>query len=485
MPSALPAGARSLPIPNELCETLAPAQVALFEWTDYFFHWARADALQVDGRQVEPIAPGVFRVRWENALGLASLTPLFRGDPLEAPLWVEVLSPKFPTPEKHVAFLRALLERLFALSPHLVWNQTGATARGADSSAHQMSAPQTLQWALRNGAELEQTLSAIARGPARSWVCQSVDVAPALVSELNPRQLATLASEGARWRRGCIVGGAAPARVPQANRHQSFDINDNQHALAFTRALETALGAAQNSDWWRALHPIQRAQIESLRGALNGFGASWPESIGAPCQQWQPRAAPYRALWQLEQSWRAPSAPLWQSAARLARVRDIATLWELSVFFDLIARIETVRGQRAQLQANWDEARGLLAPSRAIWDNYTLTFNGPAPSYSTPLRPDYLWSRGDTAVAAFDAKFRFEAQMGVGRGADLHKMHAYRDALNVSAAIALHPGAQTTFFDRERGPISRVPLQAILQGEVAGVGLWGVSDAGYQKSDVG
>ena len=469
--------ARFQPIPDDLRETLAPAQVALFEWTDYFFHWARADALQIDNRTIEPIAPGVFRVRWENALGLSSLTPLFRGEPLESPLWVEVLSPKFPTPQQHVAFLRGLLARLFALSPHLVWHDAGATARGAQPSARPMSAPQTLRWALRFGDELTQTLAAIARQPARTWACESLDVAPAFVGELSAHQLQTLACDGARWRRGCIVGGAAPTRVPQLKRHQSFDASDNQHALAFVRALQRALIEARTNQWFGALNQNQRAQIENLLGALNGFESHFPQRIGAPRAQWQPRAPSYRALWQLQRSFSAPGAPLWRGTQQLARVRDIAALWELSVFFELIARIERVFSQSAQIEANWDDSRGLLAPSRAIFGDYTLTFNGPAPSYSTPLRPDYLWSRGAVAIAAFDAKFRFEAQMGTGRGADLHKMHAYRDALNVSAALALHPGAQTTFFDRERGPIQRVPLQAILQGEVAGVGLWGL-DAG-------
>ncbi len=469
----LPDSARSQPIEGELRETLAPAQLALFEWTDYFFHWHGADALQVGERQIEPIAPGVFRARWENALGLASLTPLLRGEPLEAPLWVEVLSPKFPTPARHVAFLRGLLKRLFELSPHLVWHAGAATARGADESNWPLSAPQTLQWALRNGAPLQQTLAAIMRQPARSWAAQTRDVAPALVSELSANGLQTLAGDGARWSRGGIVAGAAPVRVPQTRRQQSFDVGDNQHALAFARSLAQALNEAKSDAWFGALAENQRAQIEHLLGTLNGFGARFPD-IDAPRQSWRPRAESYRALWQLQQSFSAPGAPLWRHAQRLARVRDIATLWELSVFFDLIARIENLRGQRANLQVNWDAERGLLAPSRALWDEYALTFNGPAPSYSTPLRPDYLWSRGDTAIAAFDAKFRFEAQMGVGRGADLHKMHAYRDALNVSAAIALHPGSQTTFFDRERGPLGRVPLAAILAGEVAGVGLWGV-----------
>lgn len=481
MPFPLPANSRSQPILDELREILAPAQVALFEWTDYFFHWHHADALDIDGRQIEPIAPGVFRVRWENALGLASLTPLLRGEPIEAPLWVEVLSPKFPTPAQHVAFLRGLLGRLFALSPHLIWHASGATARGTQNSTREMSAPETLDWALRIGEELTQTLAAIARQPARAWIEHNVDFSPAQVSELNASQLAILSSEGARWQRvsrGAVVGALAPARVPQTRKVQSFDNADNRGAVAFVSSLGNALNGAKETQWWRALQNNQRTRINKLTRGLNGFRASFPQPIGAMRTPWLPRAATYRALWQLEQSWRGAGAPLWENAARLARVRDVATLWELHVFFDLIERIERVFSRQAELEANWDEQRGLLAPSRARFGDYTLTFNGPAPSYSTPLRPDYLWSRGDKAIAAFDAKFRFDAMGGTGRGADLHKMHAYRDALNVSAAIAIHPGAQTTFFDRERGPIGRVPLRAILESQAAGVGLWGISDFG-------
>ena len=179
----------------------------------------------------------------------------------------------------------------------------------------------------------------------------------------------------------------------------------------------------------------------------------------------------------MQQSFGGAGAPLWAGAAHFARARDVASLWEFWVFFALVARIETARAERASIQANWDAARGLLAPSQALWDEWTLTFNGPAPSYSTPLRPDYLWSKNGRALAAFDAKFRVEVPGQTGRGADLHKMHAYRDALGVRAAIALHPGRQTTFFDRERGPLPQLPLRAILEGAAAGVGLWGLEDS--------
>ena len=482
MPFPLSANSRSQPIPDALRDALAPAQLALFEWTDYFFQWPGADALEVDGRAVEPLAPGLFRVRWENALGLASLQPLRDGAPFEAPLWVEVLSPKFPSPAQHVAFLRALLEGLCALSPQLIWSDAGATRRGFDANRIQPSPGQTLDWAWQHGAELERVLATIARHPARAWHSQTFDAPAREVANLGASHLAILVSDGARWQRtargsragGAVAGEFAPARVPQVRRHQSLDVPDNRGALAFVRALGDALRAAQNTRWWPSLGADRRDLVGRLGQTLSGFEARWHAEVGAPNGAWRPRAAPYRALWQLQESFHGAGAPLWSGAQQFARTRDVASLWEFWSFFALVARIEHAWRERATIEANWNPERGLLAPSRARFGDWTLTFNGPAPSYSTPLRPDYLWSSNGRAVAAFDAKFRVEVPGQNGRGADLHKMHAYRDALGVRAAIALHPGTVTSFFDRERGPLALLPLRAILEGAAAGVGLWGV-----------
>lgn len=477
MPFPLPANSRFLPIPDALRETLAPARLALFEWTDYFFHWPGADALQVGARRLEPVAPGTFRVRWENALGLCQLQPLRENQPLEAPLWVEVLSPKFPTPAAHIAFLRALLDGLFAFSGHLIWHDAGTTQRGARASTRAPSVLQAFDWALRNGAALEQILAAIARHPARRFESEIVEVSPVEVSRLEASHLTNLASHSANWQRvsrGAIVGNFAPLRVPQTRRRVSFDCPDNRGALAFVGEVEASLRAARQSSWWSLTDENKRQLAAKLEQTLGGFGAGWRGECGLSREAWQPRAAPYRALWQLRQSWHGAGAPLWEGAHKFAAARDVASLWEFAVFFVLISQIEKARGGAAVLEASWDAERGLLAPARASWGQDALTFNGPAPSYSTPLRPDYLWSLNGRAIAAFDAKFRVEVPGGGGRGADLHKMHAYRDALGVRAAVALHPGNQTTFFDRERGPLSQVPLRAILEGAVAGVGLWGV-----------
>ena len=274
MPFPLPDTARALPIPDALRQALAPAQLALFEWTDYFFQWPGADALEVDSRRIEPLAPGVFRVRWENALGLASLQPLREGKPLEAPLWLEVLSPKFPTPEKHVAFLGALLDDLFALSPHLIWSDGGTTQRGFDAGTAAPSPLQTLDWALRQGAALEQSLAAIARNPARAWRESEFEVPAHQVSSLSAAHLAILASDGARWQRargGAVAQGFLPARAPQTRRSQSFDVPDNRGALAFVRALGHALRAAKDTRWWPTLGAKKRESIAQLERTLKRF----------------------------------------------------------------------------------------------------------------------------------------------------------------------------------------------------------------------
>ena len=58
-------------------------------------------------------APGLFWLRFENQLGLAAIQAMRAERPLGLPLWVEVLSPKFPTFEAHYSFWNALVGELF------------------------------------------------------------------------------------------------------------------------------------------------------------------------------------------------------------------------------------------------------------------------------------------------------------------------------------------------------------------------------------
>jgi predicted component of viral defense system (DUF524 family) len=53
---------------------------------------------------------------------------------------------------------------------------------------------------------------------------------------------------------------------------------------------------------------------------------------------------------------------------------------------------------------------------------------------------------------------------------DINKMHAYRDALDIRAAVILYPGNLNIFYDSNFGHRKDITLENILLGNVAGIG---------------
>jgi len=89
-------------IPPSLADRFAPAELAVFEWTDYWIRHDDATWLHVGDDRNHPVDHGLYRLRFENRLGLARIQPYDAGGPLCPPLWIEVLSRKFPTPAAHL-----------------------------------------------------------------------------------------------------------------------------------------------------------------------------------------------------------------------------------------------------------------------------------------------------------------------------------------------------------------------------------------------
>jgi len=81
-----------------------------------------------------------------------------------------------------------------------------------------------------------------------------------------------------------------------------------------------------------------------------------------------------------------------------------------------------------------------------------------------------------------DAKFRLDAPRveeldepaqaeALPQATDLYKMHTYRDALGVRAAVALYPGEQGVFYDRRtRRRRTDLTLHELIFGDFEGVG---------------
>jgi len=92
------------------------------------------------------------------------------------------------------------------------------------------------------------------------------------------------------------------------------------------------------------------------------------------------------------------------------------------------------------------------------------------------LRPDMVWEPATGAPVAFDAKFRLRtAYDGTDQWneADLVKMHAYRDALDVRAAVAIYPGDLSQFWmaDRSRADHS-TSIRDVILNPVEGIGAF-------------
>lgn len=97
-------------VPIDLRAALAPARWCVYEWTDYIGHFPGADRLRIGSAWLLPIvqSDGLFQVRFENQLGLTSLTPYAGSHRLAPALHLEVLARKFAHPRHSADLVRAL-----------------------------------------------------------------------------------------------------------------------------------------------------------------------------------------------------------------------------------------------------------------------------------------------------------------------------------------------------------------------------------------
>lgn len=153
---------------------------------------------------------------------------------------------------------------------------------------------------------------------------------------------------------------------------------------------------------------------------------------------------------------------------RLLESRDAADVYEYWCFIRLLGALEAKLGPPHSIdpfEASEFQSQ-LRRGYRASWPQLTATYNDTFPSasgadfkpsvnsYSLGLRPDIVlrWE-ADGRLDIFDAKLKIhfveaaatdeddEGTLGERfKPADLHKMHAYRDALGASSVWVLYPG---------------------------------------------
>jgi len=482
-----------LPLP--LAGVFKPAACWLYEWQEYWLELDAANRLRVGQTWLYPIhSTNLFRLRFENRLGLAEIQPFQRGRPLAPPLSVEVISRKFPTPEAHLVFFKALLSDLYARAARLPFTISASTSQNVAESRRPPSPLFLLHFIFRYRRELEEAINTVLGSPQRLLGDLEEQVHLSLATQIDSDVLIDLIKGSDRWLRagGFLLAerlkGFAPQTVYQCIPEETLDTTENRFVKAF---LEQVLAAAEflpSQPWWGSLDKDRRKPVLEAGGFLRQ-ALQHPVFAGVGRMQRLPlescvltRRDGYRellTLWQLFQSARRPLfAPLQQAID----LRDVAALYEYWVFFALTEEIGAALGLSPAIHISITDSQGLNHCSEARFGlQYRLVFNqsftrwaSPFRSYSLPLRPDFVFVREGVPEVVFDAKFRLEFDPDRDGGdsilpdsspvaEDLYKMHTYRDALSVRAAVSIYPGSRALFYDLQAGKLQPVALSDLLE----------------------
>lgn len=486
-----------VPAPPGLRSALAPTAGCLLEWRDHYVSWPGATGLRVGDEWFAPVSGDVFRVRFENRVGLASVQAYAGARPLGAPVVVEVLSSKFPTPAAHVDFLRALLDDLFARATRLPFALGGPTARHVAPVPRPPAPLFVLHFLCEAERALDRALAVVLAVPHRALVEHEIRVPMGEVSEVDADVLHAVLHAPEEWVEtedgplGAHGARYTPAHVWQRRPRETFDTPENRFVLGFLRRLLDAAAALASSPLWRFVPAPRRALVERVRGSLRRAAAhpAFAE-VGALHQiphrsQVLARRDGYRELRELYERFLSARRPVFARLDEAIPLRDIATLYEVWAFLALAEECGAALEAPVEIDLPpFDESDPQRGGEARIGQRGRLVYNRSMTkhSYSLPLRPDFTWMWDGRPEVVLDAKLRLERTSletedederpaTVAKRADLYKMHTYRDALGVRAAVAVYPGDETVFYARKGGrrPVS-FGLAELLDGELEGIG---------------
>ncbi len=491
------------PIPVHLCHAFAPATHYVCEWKDYWLECPGADRLRVGTERIKPKARDLFLLRFENQLGLTSIQPFAGERPLCPPIYIEVLSPKFPSPDAHLRFFRTLLDDLFARAARLPFTIRGPTGRGVREVPRPPTPLFTFHFLCQHAPRLRTALTIIQAMPHRQLRDHPAFVPLTEVAEADADVLLFILHTPREWVPASgfplaeRLQGHAPTRVWQRRPVETTDTPENRFVQHFLRQVLTAAEALPDQRWWLKVPSERRVLVREticlLRQALVHpmFDEVGPLQRLPLNSQVLLRREGYRDLLGLWQRFHQARRPLFEPLQEAIEVRDIATLYEIWVFFALIEEIATQVKESPAVDFHFSEEKGMEWEAWARFGRMgTLVYNRGwrKRSYSVPLRPDFTWMQGGEPQVVLDAKFRLERRdlegveeeeeskpEAVARRTDLYKMHTYCDALGVRAAVAVYPGDETLFYDRARGRRRSMALKEVLLGDLEGIGALAMS----------
>ena len=368
-----------------------------------------------------------------------------------------------------------------------------------------------LRWAMWfSRPSLEESWAQVAADPHRTLIREERHVRPWDARGVTPRTLERIASHPEMWVRlpgdsplaSTALGAQLtdsrgrsyfPSEIIEATAETCIDNPENRFAKYFIGlARELAERAHRVLLATGGIDQGLLTDTEKLTGELRAMeGADFLRDVGqmqrfpAHSQVLQKRAG-YRELLLHHQALvlasRYPIAA--DDLRRILETKSASLLYEYWCFFEMAEQLAALLGRPTEALVSGDELHAFLAEGiklvfpGGIELHYNRSFsraNSTWQSYSVPLRPDIVLKVGDR-LHLFDAKFRVDrwdvstelngaeldeieeddraavASKGWWKNADIHKMHAYKDALGgegarVATVWVLYPGTEEKFYE--------------------------------------
>ena len=477
------------PIPEELAGQFAPATHTVLEWVDYGVSFPGATEITVGGIPLKHFAADWSMLTFENQLGLAELRAFDReGRLISPPRWLLVLSKKFPTIEEHGAFYEPLLDDLFMRISHLPFTFAAPTGQQVQEAMRPPGPLFALHFLTQEAERIATAIRIIQASPHRRLTSEESLLPLHAVSSIDADSLLEIAGAPHRWRSATSsasplarrLSGNLPESVWQRISVETLDTPENRFVLGAIRQFAQAMRDLKRQSWWARIPRQDRLRLDSLATAMGMFlhDPRFAE-VGAftrppASSRVLLRKEGYRDLFALWGLFQRSRRPLFGALEAAMAVRDVATLYEQWVFFWLIDDIARLLDETPvlSLTSSGDEAVGWNAS--ANFGAYgVLRYNATRPAYSKILlRPDMLWAPTTGRIVALDAKFRLQpvtSDIDRWKEDDLVKMHAYRDALDIRAAVVIYPGDLTKFWPAEQDE-SITTLSELIDGTFSGIG---------------
>lgn len=391
-----------------------------------------------------------------------------------------------------------------------------------------------LRWALWSASpSLTELIAMVERDPHRTLVRHDVERPAWEARDITPRALELACSRPEGWRRVTRQAGACaastvvgelpvslrtshlPVELLQVEARATFDTPENRFLRYFIEMVrELSERVAERFAADDVLHPLRDRDLAGDAERMRQVAAQWMmapflAAVGrlryfpSSSQVLQDRVG-YREL--LRHYLALILAARYPIDARdlqlIMEAKSASLLYEYWTFFTMADALRPLLGDPVQATQMTSDAGDSVYYRQGVSIrygdetelSYNRSFRGNGHgSYSLALRPDITLRRGST-LHLFDAKFRVDhfsqpeaedldvdaenetstTPAGWFKHADIHKMHAYRDAIGscrgsdtVATVWVLYPGTEFVFYDVALG---RVGAPGGSLGEMSGVG---------------